>query len=149
MPKETHHLQIWMDKPPDVSEHKWLTREKQIIWLILDNLPKFHIFSMVFEEKSFDNWLPFHWRGFRQEMRYTFVIHRDTYLEKGLQVNRNLRRNIKAGEGELSIRMDVDLHSFYKVCQATYVRQQQTIPFTFDFIEKLNEAVEKKHAGKN
>ena len=29
MPALTHHLRLWMDKPPDVSDHKWLTREKQ------------------------------------------------------------------------------------------------------------------------
>lgn len=74
MPALTHHLQIWMDKPPDISEHKWLTREKQIIWLLIDDLQQYGYFSMVFQERSFNNWLPFHWKGFRQEMRYTFSL---------------------------------------------------------------------------
>src|SRR5262245_52486977 len=46
MPAFTHHLRLWMDKPPDVSEHKWLTREKQIIWSMVDQLPGFGFFSM-------------------------------------------------------------------------------------------------------
>src|SRR5687768_2175269 len=31
MPSMTHHMSLWLDKPPDISSHKWLTREKQII----------------------------------------------------------------------------------------------------------------------
>src|ERR1044072_3238836 len=39
MPSLTHHIPLWMDKPPDISDHKWLTREKQIIWSLIDDLP--------------------------------------------------------------------------------------------------------------
>ncbi|HUR30233.1 MAG TPA: hypothetical protein VMZ69_02310, partial [Saprospiraceae bacterium] len=46
MPLMTHHLSLWMDKPPDISSHKWLTREKQIIWSLIDNLPSHGFFSM-------------------------------------------------------------------------------------------------------
>jgi hypothetical protein len=69
MPAMTHHLRLWMDKPDDISDHKWLSREKEIIGSILEALPSFGYFSLVFDEKSFDNWLPFHWKKFRQEMR--------------------------------------------------------------------------------
>ena len=69
MPELTHHLSLWLEKPPGISDHKWISREKQVISSILDNLPKHTFLSLVFEEGSFNNWLPFYWKGYRQEIR--------------------------------------------------------------------------------
>jgi len=77
-----------MDKPPDISDHKWLTREKQIIWLLIDDLPFYgYFYPWSLSKSSFSNWLPFHWKGFRQEMRYTFVIHR---MDQDSLINRSI-----------------------------------------------------------
>src|SRR5690242_14043528 len=113
MPKLTQHLQIWMDKPPDIKEHKWLTREKQIIWSLIDFLPSYGFFSMVFAENSFDNWLPFHWRGFRQEMRYTFIIDHNDDNTFDPDINRNLKRNIRHATEEIRIVNEVNADAFY------------------------------------
>lgn len=147
MPALTHHLQIWMDKPPDISEHKWLTREKQIIWLLIDDLPAYGYFSMVFQEGSFNNWLPFHWKGFRQEMRYTFVIDRREQDALDQQINRNLKRNIKEASGEVDIRHMTDAESFYTMCKQTYQRQKMAMPYSMDLFSRVDQAIIKHNAG--
>lgn len=146
MPSFTHHLQIWMDKPPDISLHKWLTREKQIIWSLIDNLPRFGFFSMVFTENSFDNWLPFHWKGFRQEVRYTFKISQVDMASLDQQMNRNLKRNIRAGN-DIHIEQLDDNHRFYMLCEATYKRQKLAMPYTYEAFNKIDEAVMAHKAG--
>jgi len=146
MPSFTHHLQIWMDKPPGISPQKWLTREKQIIWSLIENLPRFGFFSMVFTENSFDNWLPFHWKGFRQEVRYTFTISQMDTASLDQQMNRNLKRNIRAGNDIHIAQLD-DSHEFYKQCQATYKRQQMKMPYTFEAFRKIDGAVTLHDAG--
>ena len=147
MPAMTHHLRLWMDKPSDISDHKWLTREKQIIWLIIDDLPSYSFFSMVFEERSFNNWLPFHWKGFRQEMRYTFTIGRGQYENENYKLNRNLRRNVREAEHELILRHDVDLTSFYEVCKTTYKRQKMRMPFSPGQFKSIDSAIQTHQAG--
>ncbi len=147
MPAMTHHLQLWMDKPPDISDRKWLTREKQIIWLLIDDLPHYGYFSMVFEERSFDNWLPFHWRGFRQEMRYTYEINRANDVAYEEQINRNLKRNLKASDDQIEIKYTIDTAAFYSICSRTYKRQKMKMPYTLDLFTKLDEAITRHQAG--
>ncbi len=147
MPAMTHHLQIWMDKPPDISAHKWLTREKQIIWLLIEDLPAFAYFSMVFEEGSFNNWLPFHWKGFRQEMRYTFLIRRDEWMNPDLQPNRNLRRNIRDAGQSVEIHQDIPLESLFRISQQTYQRQQMSTPYTLEHLHTIDQAVRAQQSG--
>ncbi len=147
MPTHTHHLRIWMDKPPDVSEQKWLAREKQIIWSIIDELPSFGYFSMVFDEKSFDNWLPFHWKGFRQEMRYTFVIDRADPDTIDQHLNRNLKRNLREAEEEIVISRDVDPDAFHALCRNTYAKQKMKLPYSRAFFDHLDTAIVKHNAG--
>jgi len=147
MPALTHHLRIWMDKPPDISDHKWLTREKQIIWLLIDDLPAYGYFSMVFEENSFNNWLPFHWKGFTQEMRYTFVIGRMDKEALDQQINRNLRRNIKEAAAGLTIRTEVDRDVFFDMCRNTYKRQKMAMPYSKELFSRIDEAITSHDAG--
>ncbi len=147
MPALTHHLCIWMDKPPDISDHKWLTREKQIIWLLIDDLPAYGYFSMVFEERSFNNWLPFHWKGFRQEMRYTFVIDRMEEEALDQHINRNLKRNIKEASAGLTIKRDVEGQAFFEMCKNTYRRQKMDMPYSFGLFSKIDSAVLSRGSG--
>ncbi len=147
MPSLTHHLQIWMDKPPDISEHKWLTREKQIIWLLIDDLQQYGYFSMVFQEESFNNWLPFHWKGFRQEMRYTFVIDRMDQESLDQQINRNLKRNIKEASGGVDISVMTDASAFYAICNQTYQRQKMKMPYSENLFSKMDQAIIEHNAG--
>ena len=147
MPALTHHLRIWMDKPPDISAHKWLTREKQIIWLLIDDLPSYGYYSMVFEEDSFNNWLPFHWKGFTQEMRYTFVIDRMDEAALDQQINRNLKRNIKEAAADLHIRREVDRDVFFDMCHQTYKRQKMAMPYSKALFSDMDMAITAHDAG--
>jgi hypothetical protein len=147
MPSLTHHLRIWMDKPTDISEHKWLTREKQIIWLLIDDLPSYGYFSMVFESRSFNNWLPFHWKGFRQEMRYTFAIDQMDEPSLDQQINRNLKRNIRDNDATINLVRDVPPSTFYALCSETYVRQKMKMPYSLEMFSNLDIAITTHGAG--
>lgn len=148
MPAFTHHLSVWMQKPPDISEHKWLTREKQLIWSLLDELPDHAFFSMVFEESGFTNWLPFYWKGYRQEMRYTSIIYRredGNYFEN---VNRNVRRSLKETDDSINIQEGKDVLKFFDLAKETYKRQSIPMPYDFEHFKDLHTAVQDKKCGK-
>jgi hypothetical protein len=147
MPAFTHHLQIWVDIPEDISGHKRLAREKEIIGLLMDDLPRHGFFSMVFEHDVVNNWLPFYWKGFRPELRYTFLIDREMWNRDDHQISRNLRRNIHDAEENLAIRKEIPVGLFYEVCRNTYQRQDMQVPYTLAELEKLDQAVSSQQAG--
>src|SRR5687767_15165586 len=147
MPSFTHHMGLWMDKPPDISAHKWLTREKQIIWGLIDNLPPHGFFSMVFTEDSFNNWLPFYWKDFRQEMRYTFIIDNPGDGTIDSQTNRNVKRNIKEASADIQIEKNIDSKLFFEQCRNTYNRQKMKMPYSFEAFSKLDSAITANNAG--
>lgn len=147
MPALAHHLRLWMNKPPDISDHKWLTREKQIIWSIIEQLPDYGYFSMVFDEKSFDNWLPFYWKGFRQEMRYTFIIDRADDEIISNQMNSSYKKKIRKAAELIRIERNIDNKIFYDVCSRTYSRQGIKMPYSFETFSKIDKAVVEHNAG--
>lgn len=147
MPALTHHLRIWVEKPADISAHKWLTREKQVIWSLIEALPSFGFFSLVFEQDTFENWLPFHWKGFRLELRYTFVIDRATPLHLDQQINRNLRRNLREAGSALTIRPTDDLQGCFDLIRQTHTRQRVALPFSLIHFTRIVEAARAQDAG--
>lgn len=147
MPALTHHIRIWMERPNDISDHKWLTREKQIIWSLIEDLPPHGYFSLVFEENSFDNWLPFHWKGFRQEMRYTFVIDRADDETLSGRINSSYKKKIRKAAVMIRIERDIDNTVFHDMCRKTYQRQGIPVPYSFDIFCKIDQAVTKNNAG--
>lgn len=146
MPLFTHHMKLWMDKPANISSHKWLTREKQIIWALIDNLPAYGVFSMVFSEDSFDNWLPFHWKAFRQEVRYTFQIEHSELETLDQNMNRNIKRNIRSGE-DIVINHLIEAKQFYELCTGTYQRQKMNMPYDYNSFLKLDTAIVENKSG--
>ncbi len=147
LPPLTHHSGIWMDRPVDITPHKWLTREKQTIWLLIEDLPKYGFFSMVFDDDSFDNWLPFHWKGFRQEMRYTFVLDHKEEKEIDERINSSFKKKLRKASDALVIRRDIDPKTFYDVCSKTYIRQKIHSPYSFETFLSLDQAIAKHNAG--
>ncbi|MDQ3016567.1 MAG: GNAT family N-acetyltransferase [Bacteroidota bacterium] len=147
LPALTHHSSIWMDHPSDITPHKWLTREKQTIWSLIDDLPSYGFFSMVFDNNSFDNWLPFHWKGFLQEMRYTFTIDRQEEQEIDERINSSYRKKLRKASELLQIRRDIDPKTFYGVCSKTYARQKIKSPYSYDTFLSLDRAITAHDAG--
>ena len=147
LPALTHHIPIWMEKPKDISDHKWLTREKQIIWSLIEGLPDHGYFSLVFEENSFDNWLPFYWKGFRQEMRYTFIIDRADEETISNQMNSSYKKKIRKAAELIRIERNIDNKVFHDVCSRTYSRQGMKVPYSFETFSNIDKAVVEHNAG--
>ena len=103
---------------------------------------------MVFAEDSFDNWLPFYWKGFRQEMRYTFILENKNNGEDFMpEINRNVKRNVREAETAFKIHSIISQKEFHEVCMATYVRQKIKAPYSFADFSKIDDAVYHHNAG--
>ncbi len=97
------------------------------------------------------NWLPFYWRGFNQTTRYTYVLSDLSNVDvlwSGLQTN--IRTDIRKAENRfnLKVRDDVGLDTFLHLNRMTFERQGKGVPYTEEFVRRLDAACEKHHCRK-
>ena len=78
------------------------------------------------------NALPFHWAGYRLEVRYTYRLEglgSEEALWQGL--NGNIRREIRKARKRVEVRDDLGLDRFYDVYAKTFARQGLELPDPF------------------
>lgn len=119
-----------------------LSREKDLMESLIVQLPDYVYFSQNWDYSQ-SNWLPFFWKGFKQTTRYTYRIDA-LNDEKKLwdELLPNIRTDIKKASNRegLTVRTDLDIDSFYKLNSLVFQRQGKNVPYTFHFIQKLDEA---------
>ncbi len=125
MPHFTKHL-----GPLLLPEFRELKYEHKFYEALIAQLPKAHAFHQDLHP-SVTNWLPFYWQGYLQTTRYTYRIDLSGGLDavrKGL--NRNMRRNIKSAEKELTIHHGLAPERFYEINQLSFQRQGIAMPYS-------------------
>jgi predicted N-acyltransferase len=119
-----------------------------MIDLLLDEIPRFSKFSKSFIYE-YSNVLPFHWRGFRSAVNYTYVIEGVAIdeLDSGLK-NDVRRRRRKAEELGVTVCESHDIAKLYELNENTFLRKKKSIPYDFEFIKNLYIQCKKHEACK-
>ena len=73
MPVLTQFLGPWIAYPAGQKQHSKLSHEKDVFTALIERLPA-HDYLIQNFHHSVTNWLPFHWQGFTQTTRYTYVL---------------------------------------------------------------------------
>lgn len=128
---------------------KAISLEQRIISDIVASLRRYKTFDYFFHP-SFDNWMPFYWQGYRQEIKYTYVLKNlsdiESILKKSLErVRRNER---KATKNNIYITQDIPLRDFYRINQMTFNRQGGNAPFSYKFFQRFYDMLNKHDAIK-
>lgn len=136
-------------RPTEGSYANRISTEKKIIDKLVSNLSGYKSFDYTFHP-SFSNWLPFYWAGYRQEIRYTFVI--DDLTDMG-KIHKNVQTRVrndirKAEKNGIVIKHDISLEKFYYVNKMTYERQGGKIPYSFSFLKRFYGDLKKYNAIK-
>jgi len=134
----TQVLGIYFKYPPKQKYYKKLSFEKEMIEKIVKELPEYSKFNMTFNHDT-TNLLPFHWNDFDVNVKYTYII-KDISIEdlsKNFETDIRRRRRRKADEAGVVVYESEDIKKFYEVNEMTFVRQNRTIPYSFEFIENL------------
>jgi hypothetical protein len=146
MPKLTQNMGPFIKYPASQKYEKKLAFEKKVMTGLIEQFPQFDKFSQSFHH-SVSNWLPFHWQGFKQTIRYTYILPDISDLEIIWKSFReNTRREIRKAEKHLIIKELDDIKPLYKMIEMTYRRQQKKVPFTQSFLERLDNAANKQKA---
>lgn len=138
-PPLTPALGPWL-QIPDAKPAKQLSRQKMLIWELLEMLPKYDLFNQGFHS-SITNWLPFYWKGFEQTTRYTYVLRDLSDLNKIWgSFSGHTRRNIRKAQGRVIVKTNFEIDRFLDLNEKTFRRQGKALPYSREFVRRLDSA---------
>ena len=138
-PPLTRTLGPWL-RPETGRTTSRLEREKDLMSALIDALPPFDYFEQNFHP-SITNWLPFHWRGFEETTRYTYVLPDLSDLDAvWAGTRRNVRTDVRKARKRLTVRDDLGLDAFLRVHEMTFARQRMAMPYGRDLVARLDAA---------
>lgn len=149
MPAYTQTMGIWFNLGFEVENYtKELHRKQVVCKTLISQLPHFNYFSQNFDY-SFTDWLPFHWEGFSQTTRYTYLlpdIKDAEYLQKRL--SKNIVRNIQKAKNQsrLSVHENIPVELFIQINKKTFLRQNIN-PTALDNLRQLIEVSISRNQG--
>jgi hypothetical protein len=124
-----------------------LAREHELLAELESRLPPAQAFSQQFSPLMF-NALPFHWAGYRLDVRYTYRLEgigSEDALWDGMRDN--VRREIRKARKRVEVVQDIGADRFHDVLSKTYARQNIPTPHSLAEIERLQAACERRGAG--
>ena len=112
---------------------------------LIVQLPKTDGFNQNFHY-NITNWKPFQKHGFQQTTVYSYVLNGLDNLEETYKnIIGDYRNNkIKKAKTALRLKENVSLETFFKIQKMTFDRQNISLPFSFAFLQKLDEVLRKK-----
>lgn len=148
-PNLTQTLGPWLRETGGKSFTK-LGQHKDWLQALIAQLPPFDHFTQNWHWQM-GSWLPFYWAGFTQTTRYTYILHEladEQALWQGLQGN--IRGDIKKGidRFRLCVRDDLSVDDFLVLNRMTFARQGMVVPYTDNFVHKLDQACTARQARK-
>ncbi len=145
-PKLTQTLGPWV-RPTQKSYPKRLAYEKDVLGELVDKLPKYDYFAQNWH-CDLQNWLPFYWRGFEQTTRYTYrLAMKANKNELWKELQQNIRGDIRKAKDRIGVQVrEGTLDEFLPLNRMVFERQNQSAPYTSDFVARLDAAASARDA---
>lgn len=137
-------------KSTDAKYQKELEHQKDIIQYLYNQLPSFSSLSQNWAH-HLTNWLPLHWKGFKQTNRYTYVLHHFVSTDDMWdEMSGSIRREIKKAKDRYSLRIleEPSIDDFLALMHMTYERQNMDTPYSDEHIKSLYNACLENGCGK-
>lgn len=104
----------------------------------------------VYEQQyhySFENWLPFFWKGYVAIPRYTYVLDKNKTIDELWQgISAKTRSIIRKGERDIYFDYSLNSDVFYLEHEKVFLKQGLSCPFNSEEWERLYEAGKKENA---
>lgn len=148
-PLLTQTLGPWLRETSGKSATK-LAKHKNWLQALITQLPEFSHYAQNWHS-TVVNWLPFYWANFHQTTRYTYILDQlgdEKVLWQGLQ--ENIRGDIKKANSRFNLRVreDLTVDDFIVINRKTFTRQKMALPYTENFVYRLDQACVARQARK-
>lgn len=135
MPPLTQTLGPWLS--PDHPSGR--SGEKAGMFELIDQLPRIDVFRQNWHH-SMQNWLPFHWRGFQQTTRYTYLLPELSNIPLAwTTLESRTRGDVRRASTRHGLRVEVssDVCEIFDLCALTFGRQDSGVPFSLDVLNQI------------
>lgn len=140
MPKLTQNTGIRIRYPKEQKQEHRLAYEKELIYKLVDKLPKTSIFRQNFHY-NFTNWQPLCWKGFKQTTCYTYVIDDLSNLELVFEgFSKTAKKNIRKAEEIVQVYSDDSIEAFCAMNKKVFEKQKIRYPHSIEFLKRLDHA---------
>lgn len=116
-----------------------LKSEERIIDKACDHIASLSL--VVYEQQypySFENWLPFYWRGYTAMPRYTYVVEDTSNLDAmWAAMDSNARQKVRKGAKNASLDLSITPEEFYREHEKVFAKQNMPCPFSPNLWERL------------
>ena len=104
--------------------------------------------SIIQTSTDIDDSLPFTWQGYRQSIRYTFLIEDISDPQKCFeQFKGNIRTNIRKAERQLKVISSTDPDKLYDIHNKSFAHQEGHSPIPRSFLKKLYHAAAERQSA--
>ena len=146
-PMLSQYSGLWIDYPPDITPTQKLNIEKKIMSNFIEQIEslKFAYFEQNFHY-SVANWLPFHWKKYRQTTRYTYQIKDIKKLENVYEsFSYAKQKHIKKNNDNLQIDISVSAEDFYNFHKEYLKQKGKGIEYSLNlFLTIYNETIRRE-----
>lgn len=136
--------------PP--SDERTEIKTKTLYWEIMDHLisalPAVHIEAFHLNPEI-EDWLPFHWKGYKQTTKYTFRLPMGDAENIFGQFRGNVRTHIRKAEQSLIVESSDDIEALYNVHLASFDRKNNISPIQLEYLQKIYKACQQNDSTKS
>jgi Acetyltransferase (GNAT) domain len=148
-PPLTNYAGALLFYPEDIKKQERIYAfEQRVLAGLIGQLPPTALFQHTFVP-GFTNWLPFHWAGYRQTTRYTYILDPvPPPVKLAAQLNKGVRKKLKKAATATFIESSEDLKTVYQLLRQSTHRRQFHGRYDFDFIQRLHTALHERQQCK-
>ncbi len=149
MPMLTPYLGAWLIYPKEISStSKKLKFEHNTYKALIDQLPSFLYYAQR-HPTQLNNWVPFYWKGYQQNTRYTYIIKSPIVISSAFDNLKDSNRNtITKAQGHLQVNESDSMELFYELNTISFSRQSKKPPYNLAFLKKIDDQLSKKQQRK-
>jgi len=135
--KQWPYAQVWISYPDDMKPVSRKAREVEVLEKIVSEIPSVDRFNLKFDH-TFENWLPFYWKGYSQTTYYTYILPTSELSLTNIRSHykESVRRALKKGNKFLSVD-DGNVEDLISLGQKTFMRQNMAYPNDPEKVRKV------------
>ena len=142
-PPLTPYTGIWLRPEPSLSSQKLIARNHALMDALEEQLPPHAIFEQKFHH-AISDWLPFYWKGYRQQTRYTFLIEKGGLPSVEAELSDSFKRNLRAAERQFEVETTTDVSTLYRLIQEVFRIRGSVVPFREELLRRTYEMLSKR-----
>ncbi len=133
---------------PDISRSvKKRAFEKKVLFDLIEQVPKVSVFTQQFHP-LIKNWLPFHWKGFKEQTKYTYLLDNIKNEEPIFQGFKNsLRREIRKAERNLTVTESMNFEALINLKHRAYEAKKEKFNYSSQHMKRVYAFIQNKECG--